>query len=361
MNPRCCVFLVPGDPDARTGGTLYDRRIADGLRALGWQVDWRSPGDGFPWPGEAGLHRAAAVLQALPDGALVVADGLAFGAMPALAQAHAARLRWLALVHHPLALEAGLSPAQQAVLHASERRALACARQVVVTSPATARALRDFDVPAARIAVVEPGTDPVAPARGSRQDLSLLCVATVTPRKAHALLLQALAGLQGRPWQLHCVGSLERDPATAAAAQDLTRLLGLAGRVTWHGDVGPAALQALYAQADLFVLPSLYEGYGMAFAEALAHGLPVIGCAAGAVPDTVPASAGVLVPPGDGVALQAALQALLDDAPRRRALAVGARAAGRRLPRWEQSAARFAAVLQAVAEGPRPADRRGFS
>ncbi|CAN7553480.1 glycosyltransferase family 4 protein [Pseudorhodoferax sp. LjRoot39] len=346
---RHCVFLVPGDARARTGGTLYDRRIVDGLRAMGWQVDWRSPGDGFPWPDAAARAQAATCIESLPDGALVVADGLAFGVLAELAERHAPRLRWVALVHHPLALESGLSPQDQALLQASERRALACARQVVVTSPATARALDAYAVPAARIAVVAPGTAPAPPARGSRQGLSLLCVATVTPRKAHALLLQALAGLRDRPWRLHCVGSLRRDAATAAAAQALAQTLGIAQRVTWHGEVAAAPLQALYAQADLFVLPSQYEGYGMAFAEALAHGLPVVGCAAGAVPDTVPAAAGVLVPPGDGPALSAALQALLDDAPRRQALAASARAAGQRLPRWEQSAARFAAVLEAVA------------
>lgn len=343
-----CVFLVPGDAQARTGGTLYDRRTVVGLRAMGWQVDWRSPGDGFPWPDAAARARAAACIEALPDGALVVADGLAFGVLADLAERHAGRLRWVALVHHPLALESGLSAAEQLRLQASERRALACARHVVVTSLATARALDAYGVPAAHITVVEPGTDPAPRAQGSRHGLSLLCVATVTPRKAHALLLQALAGLRDRPWHLHCVGSLVRDAATAATAQALAQALGLAERVTWHGEVAAAPLQALYAQADVFVLPSLYEGYGMAFAEALAHGLPVLGCAAGAVPDTVPATAGVLVPPGDLAALQAALRQLLEDEPHRRALATGAREAGQRLPRWEQSAARFAAVLEAL-------------
>ncbi|HVR49968.1 MAG TPA: glycosyltransferase, partial [Pseudorhodoferax sp.] len=172
---RHCVFLVPGDPQARTGGTLYDRRTVDGLRALGWQVDWLSPGDGFPWPGAQDVERAAALLEALPDGTLVVADGLAFGALPALAERHAARLRWVALVHHPLALESGLPSTAQALLQASERRALACVRQVVVTSPATAHALAAYAVPAARIAVVAPGTDPAPAAQGSgAAGLSLL-------------------------------------------------------------------------------------------------------------------------------------------------------------------------------------------
>lgn len=345
---RRCVFLVPGDALARTGGTLYDHRIAVGLRDAGWQVDWQSPGDGFPWPDAATLAHAADLLDAVPDNTLVVADGLAFGALPLQAERHAARLRWVALVHHPLALESGLAPSAQAALRASERRALACARQVVVTSPATARELAAYGVPAARVAVVEPGTDPAPPSRGGGAVASLLCVATVTPRKAHAVLLRALARVRDQPWHLHCAGSLTRDAETAAAAQALAQALGLDGRVTWHGELEPGPLQTLYAQADLFVLPSLYEGYGMAFAEALARALPVLGCAAGAVAETVPASAGVLVPPGDVAALQAALQALLNEPARRAALAAGARAHAARLPDWPQAAQRFAAVLEGV-------------
>jgi glycosyltransferase involved in cell wall biosynthesis len=125
--------------------------------------------------------------------------------------------------------------------------------------------------------------------------------------------------------------------------------LGLAGRVVWHGEVEQAQLQALYAQADLFVLPSFHEGYGMALAEALARGLPIVSCAAGAIVDTVPAQAGVLVPPGDVAALRAALQSLLDDPQRRAALAAGAQAHALRLPDWPQAVRRFAGVLEALA------------
>ncbi|MGC3987470.1 MAG: hypothetical protein QM777_23615 [Pseudorhodoferax sp.] len=184
----------------------------------GWQVRLASrPATAFRGRDASARAQAAACVESLPDGALAVADGLAFGALADLAERHAPRLRWVALVHHPLALESGLSAQEQALLRASERRALACARQVVVTSPATARALHGLRRAGRRASrVVEPGTDPVTPARGSAQGLSLLCVATVTPRKAHALLLQALAGLRGRAWHLHCVGSLARDPATAA-------------------------------------------------------------------------------------------------------------------------------------------------
>jgi glycosyltransferase involved in cell wall biosynthesis len=346
------VFLVPGDPQARTGGTLYDQRIAAGLRASGWVVDWRSPGDGFPLADAATMGQAQRTVEALPDGALVVADGLAFSVLPELAARHAQRLRWVALVHHPLALETGLTPAQQAALRESERRALASARHVIVTSPATARALAEYAVPAARISVVEPGTDPAPMARGGGAGagaLSLLCVASVTARKGHVELLQALAGLRDRPWQLHCAGSLQHDAATASAVRDAAAQLGLAERIAWHGEVDAARLAALYDAADVFVLASHHEGYGMAFAEALAHGLPVVGCAAGAVADTVPADAGRLVPVGDAPALQQALRGLMDDMAARQSLAAGARAAALRLPRWDDAAQRFATALAGVA------------
>src|SRR5690606_8829445 len=189
--------------------------------------------------------------------------------------------------------------------------ALACVRGVIVTSPSTARALAGFDVPAARIAVVEPGTPPAPLATGSGAPaLSLLCVATVTPRKGHALLVEALATLQDRRWTLHCAGSLTMDPACAQALRQAIDRHGLQARVVLHGEHDEAGLRALYARADAFVLPSFHEGYGMALAEALAHGLPVVSTRAGAIADTVPADAGVLVPPGDVAALREALRRL---------------------------------------------------
>ncbi len=349
MTERYCVFLVPGDFDAPTGGYGYDRRIVAGLRESGWHVDVRSPGEGFPLPDEATREKAARIIEALPDGALIVADGLAFGALPEAAERHADRLRWIALVHHPLSLEEGLAPQVKTTLFESERRALATARHVIVTSAATARGLPSFGVPSERITVIEPGTEPAPLATGSGADgLSLLCVASVTPRKGHGVLLEALAGLRDRRWHLDCVGSLALDTDAAAAARHSALVHGLDDRVTWHGAVADADLRPLYAQADAFVLASFHEGYGMALAEALARGLPIVSSTAGAICDTVPPDAGCLVPPGDALALRAALMRLIDDDAWRAALTAGARAARLLLPTWPEAIARFDAVLQAV-------------
>jgi glycosyltransferase involved in cell wall biosynthesis len=352
-----CVFLVPGDWNSRTGGYLYDRRIVDELRARGWRVEVHSPGDGFPFPDAADLARAAQVVGALPDGACVVADGLGFGVLPELAERHAQRLCWVALVHHPLALETGLTPAQQLLFAGSERRALACARGVVVTSAATARALAAYGVPAGRVGVVEPGTEraPWATGGGAGPDaLSMLCVATLTPRKGHAVLIEALAGLRDRPWVLHCAGSRARDPVEAERVDALVARWGLSERIRWHGEIELSRLEALYAQADLFVLPSLHEGYGMALAEALAHGLPVVSTTAGAIVDTVPADAGVLVPPNDVHALRDVLRRVMDTPGWRATLGAGARRAAARLPSWTDAGQRFEQALLRAREAEAP-------
>lgn len=347
------VFLIPGDLSSLTGGYAYDRHIIQGLHADGWNVDVVSLGAGYPWPDDAALRHATEQIAAIADGRIVVADGLALGAIPAIVEAHARRLRWVALVHHPLALETGLSECQARQLFDGEQRALAAVSQVIVTSRATARALGRYGVAASRIEVVEPGTHPALLARGScrngrqtDQGLSLLCVATVTPRKGHALLLEALAGLRERPWHLHCVGSLTRDADTSQALREAIARHGLQERVLLHGEVDEACLAAHYAQADVFVLPSFHEGYGMVLTEALASGLPIVSTAVGAIPDTVPAEAALLVPPGDAAALRAALARLLDDPLLRTALATGAQAARTRLPTWPQAVSRFAQVLR---------------
>lgn len=353
MSVRKLVFVVPGDLGSLTGGYGYDRQIVAGLSAAGRAVEVVALDAGFPSPDAATLDRAAQQMAAILDGALVVVDGLAFGAMPRLAEQHAARLRWVALVHHPLALETGLTPAQGRALFDSERRALVTARGVIVTSAATARELTRYGVAAEWVHVVTPGTDPAPLAAGSgvesaSRGLSFLCVASLIPRKGHAVLIEALSGLQDRAWTLHCVGSTTRDPDTANALRTSIAGHGLGDRVRLHGEVPASVLQSIYGQADAVVLPSFFEGYGMALAEALAHGLPVVSTTAGAIPDTVPHDAGVLVPPGDAIALRAALAALLDEPALRARLAAGARAARAVLPTWPQAVARFAAALESL-------------
>ena len=349
---RRLALLLPGDPGTATGGYLYDRQLVVGLRARGWDVDLRVLDASFPSPTTAALAGAAAALASLPDGALAMIDGLAFGAMPREAAAEAARLRLVALVHHPLAAETGLEPDRSRRLHESERAALASARAVIVTSPETALALRlDYGVAAAALAVIEPGAPDPAPPRGARRSgpLRLLCVATLVPRKGHDLLLRALAARGGDDWTLDCIGSDRRDLACAARLRELARALPLRDQVRFRGELPPAALQDAYAAADLFVLPAWHEGYGMAVAEAVAHGLPVVATAVGAAPRVVGDEAGLLVPPGDDAALAAALQQVLDDAALRTRLAAGAARRARTLPRWPDAVARCAALLERLA------------
>jgi glycosyltransferase involved in cell wall biosynthesis len=342
------VFAVPGDLETPTGGYAYDRRMIAELRDLGWRPEVIDLGDGFPCPTESVRVAAHALLAAVPAGRAIVVDGLAFGVLPAAAEALRATHPLIALVHHPLALESGLTPQEANAMRASERAALACARGVVVTSPATGRLLAaDYGVDAGRITVVEPGTDPPAPARTVPDGpVALLAVGAVVPRKGYDVLVAALASLADLPWHLTIVGDTGRDVAAAMQLADDIASHRLAGRIVLSGAVSADRLAALYTGADLFVLPSRHEGYGMAFAEAIAHGLPVVGTTVGAIPDTVPPDAGILVPPDDAAALGAALRPLIESAAERARLAAGARAAAGRLPTWRASAERFSHAIE---------------
>jgi glycosyltransferase involved in cell wall biosynthesis len=345
------VFAVPGDLAAPTGGYAYDRRMMAELGDLGWQSDFLDLGEGFPWPGEAMRASAAARLLAVPAGRTIVVDGLALGVLPEAAARLAGRNPLLALVHHPLALEWGLSVAQADALRISERAALAAVQGVVVTSAATARLVAsDYGVPAARITVARPGNDPAPPAQGSRDGIvRLLSVGAVVPRKGFDVLIAALAMLGDLPWQLTIAGDLTRDRNTAAQLDADIARHALGDRIATPGAVSAQRLAALYAEADAFVLASRFEGYGMAYAEAIAHGLPVIGSHAGAIPDTVPPAAGLLVAPGDVPALAQALRDVIGDAGLRQRMADAARAAAPQLPTWRQSAEIFTRALESVA------------
>ena len=279
------------------------------------------------------------MLANLADGTKTVVDELALANLAETVAAQARRLRLIAFVHGPLALETSLSPA--AAKHAAAREAGLLLRicGVLCPSRSTAAAVERYGIPLERIAVVPPGTaKPIHPPRPSRSPVrKLLCVANLVPRKGHELLVEALARIRDLDWRLRCVGSLERDPATTRAVRRLIRTVGLGRRITLAGECPPHSVSRAYRTADAFVLPSFHEGYGMVYAEAMAHGLPVIATTAGAIPETVPSQAGLLVPPGDPAALARALRRVIAQPALASRLAAGSRATGARLPDWTQA------------------------
>lgn len=349
MRQNALQFLIPGELQSGTGGYVYDRHVIDGLGTLGWQVDVQPLDGSFPYPNRAALAHADGILARLPDAALVLIDGLALGAMPELIEAHAARLAIVGLIHMPLAAESGLAPPLAAPLQQRELHALRQVRHVIVTSQATERLVTALGLPFARLSVVEPGTDSAALAR-RRYDgtLRLLCVATVSDGKGHELLIEALRPLAQLPWQLCCVGSLSRSPGTVERLRALLQHSGLEPRVQLLGERPHEELAAYYCASDLFVLATRHESYCMAVAEALAHGLPIISTRTGAIPQLVGADAGILVEPGDGPALHAALARVLPQPLLAQRLADGALLARRRLRPWAGTCVELAAVLTAV-------------
>jgi len=349
---RSAALVVPGSLDSRTGGYIYDRRIVDGLRGRGWSVEVRELAPGFPRPSASALAHAAGVFAALPRSTVTLVDSLALGAIPDIVADQASRLRIVALVHLPLAAAVGLDHDASAGFELTERRALQAVSLVVVTGRAALPLLARYRLPPERVAVVEPGTDRAPVARGSDgSNVQLVSVATLNEGKGHEDLLRALQAVPFRGWHLTCAGSLTRHPATVGRVRALAGQLGLDAQVSLAGELDGPALEERYDRSDLFVLASLQETYGMAVAEALAHGLPVVSTRTGAIPDLVGEGAGLLVTPGDRQALSDALSRTIGDAAFRAQLAEGARRVRERLRSWEDASARMAAVLESAGHG----------
>lgn len=339
------VFAVPGDIATTSGGYEYDRRVLDLLPAYGLSaVHLALPGS-FPNPSDQCLAETKSLLSAIPRDAVLLIDGLAYGALPAELIADLDR-DIVALVHHPVGYETGIDPRRAEALIETERQALAKARHVVVTSRATKRTLeRDFGVPIRKITVAEPGTDPAQRATGTGMPLQLLAVGAVSRRKAYDILVRALVPLADDDWRLVIAGATDRDAAAVRQLEDEIAASGLGERIRLAGKVVPATLERFYESADLFVMSSLYEGYGMVLAEAMARGLPIICTTGGAAADTVPDAAALKVPPGDPAALTEALKRAINDKKLRRRLADAAWDAGRTLPTWNETARRIAATV----------------
>ena len=351
-------LIVPGSLDQRTGGYIYDTRMVEGLRRRGWDVVVHSVADESPIGAARAPASLAETLRRLPDGVRVVVDGLAMGGSPDVVRAHGSRLTVLALIHLVLADEMGVAASQRDRILRLEREALAASAGVIVTSPFTETRVLELGVDAMLIRTVPPGTDPapLATGPGPAALAQLLCVASVTPNKGQDVLVRALTRLADVPWSCVCAGSLTRSPAFAQQVQTQARDAGLSDRIAFPGECDADTVDALYATSSIFVLPSYYEGYGMALAEAMARGLPVVSTNGGAIPHIVPSDAGILVQPGDDAAMASALRLLLVDAldephgahARRARLAAAARRHAAGLPTWDQAVDCFAEAVCAL-------------
>ncbi|MEM7508037.1 MAG: glycosyltransferase family 4 protein [Pseudomonadota bacterium] len=337
-------FAVPGDLNTPTGGYAYARRVLAEIGAFGVDLAPIALPEGFPDAPGGAIDNALTRLTKIPVQEPILLDGLAGGALPGTDLA-AVSAPVVMLCHHPLALETGLPTSYATRLKARERAALAACDHVIATSRTTADILvADYGVSEDRLTVARPGTDPAPRARGSTDlALRLLSVGSLTPRKGHDHLITALAKLADGPlaWTLRIVGApLDKTYATKLAKQIETA--GLSDRVALLGALDAAALDAEYARADLFVLASHYEGFGMAFTEAVARGLPVLGIDCAAVAEAT-LGAALLTPPED---FARELRSLMRDTDRRADLADKSRRTASKLPRWSETAKIIAQVLQ---------------
>ena len=344
------VLVVPGDLDQPTGGYRYDAHIVEALRSLGWSIDVVGLPGRFPDADDRARNSLDSALGARPDGSIAIVDGLALGGLPDVAIRHAKRLRLVGLIHHPLADETGLGDSARDRFQRSERDALAACCRVVTTSRFTARRVETMGVPRARIGTVEPGVEPAPPAgnparAAERRRQRLLCVGSLTPRKGQDVLIDALAALRDEDWLLELVGDPTRDPEFADGLERRIALVELTDRVRLRGACSTEELDRIYRNADLVVVPSHYEGYGMVVTEALARGLPLIATTGGALVDTLPEQGAWRVPPGNTTALAAALRRWFDEPDQRLKLASGALSARGRLSGWREAGRRFAAEL----------------
>jgi glycosyltransferase involved in cell wall biosynthesis len=351
--------VMPGDVDDATvpsGGNTYDRRVCQSLTTLGHRVREVTVRGAWPRPEAAERRELARSLAALPDGAIVLADGLVACGVPEVVVPQAARLRLVVLVHMPLADDTGLAPEVAKELDVRERETLCAADAVVTTSSWSARRLADHHgLATSRVHVASPGTDPAPLAPGTDGASRLLCVASVSSLKGQDLLVRALATISDLAWNCVCAGSLSRDPDYVAELRRLIHRLCLDDRVRLTGPLTGEALASAYAEADLVVSASRSETYGMVVTEALARGIPVLAPAVGGLPETLgrdPAGdvPGILVPPGDAAALAKALRRWLGEPLLRDRLRTSVRLRRAELRGWFTTAQVLADILDRLRE-----------
>jgi glycosyltransferase involved in cell wall biosynthesis len=339
-----------GDTGRKTGGYLYNGRVISGLRKRGVEIEEVVSGGASPEEQRTAAPRFGSTFDPSRFDAIVV-DALARIAVSQHLDLWLSMRPVVALVHE---LPSVACSGPETV--SSERdyeEPLMYADRLVAVSDHGRNVLLGRGVSPGRIHVVPPGFDGVPVGVRSRAQrggpVRALCVAQWIERKGILTLVEAWTLRERKGAVLGLIGETDADPDYAVLVSGAIEAAPQ-GSIVVSGCVDDAALGASYAAADLFVLPSRYEGYGIVYAEALAHGLPIIACDVGPMPELVGREAAVLVRPGDREDLSAALDLLLGNPTLRARMSAAACRRASRLPGWEDTVAGFEQVLRIAAE-----------
>jgi glycosyltransferase involved in cell wall biosynthesis len=336
-------LILYGSLDTLSGGYLYDRQLVRCLEAHGDRVELISlPWHNYPlhltdnWQPALSrrlLHTPFDILlqDELNHPSLAWLNGRLRGrvAYPVVSIVHHLRIQ----EHHP----AHWMPLYRAV----EQRYLEQVDGCIYNSETTRRAVETLIGRSPPHIVAWPAAShlPVLPRvpRAPGDPLRLLFIGNVIPRKGLATLLTALTLLHGVAWELQVAGDLELEPAHSHAMQKLAAEPRLQPRILFLGRSDSEMLQNALARADLLVVPSQHEGFGIVYLEALQAGVPVIATTGGAAWEMVePGHNGFLIDPGDSGALATLLQRLATHPDELAALQQAAAPSVARFVGWEE-------------------------
>jgi glycosyltransferase involved in cell wall biosynthesis len=337
-------FLITGNLHSLTGGYLYNTHMINGLKEKGYTVnvlatDWQ-------WKDIDELEKICRYnLEKLPHGTCIVVDSLILASLHQIIQEFRKRLIFLGLIHLPSSYD--ILSGVQGELAREELIALDHVRQVIVTGRFTFDLLCHAGLNPVKIRIVEPGTD-LFPRKKRYKAVpsELLCISNYSSLKAQDMMIRALYRLADRDWTLHLYGSMDRDREYTASVRSLIQQLKMEHRIYMHGIVERDEISGVFLNADLFLLPSLFESYGMVLTESLAHGIPVVTTLAGNLPCTVPAGMGLLIEPGNEEQLAEAICSLFDDPKKYSNLCAAASQYFRQVRSWEKAVTDFEMIIR---------------
>jgi len=352
-------LVIYGDLNQQTGGYLYDRKVVEYLQAQGDQVEIIS----LPWrnyPRHLADNLSPALYRMLRTRKvdILIEDELNHPSLAVMNRIVSQRSSFpiAGIVHHLRCYEANGSWLKW-FYQIVERTYLSTLAGLICNSQATLRSVQAILPGAGKLPTViaYPGKDHLCGGlneieieKRARQnsDLRLLFVGNLIPRKGVHWLLAALNEVRDVPFRLDIVGDESRQPAYGQRLRRLVRQYALTDRVRFWGAVAETTLEQLLGQAHILVLPSAYEGFGIAYLDGMRYGLVVIGSRQGGASELISEGVeGFLVEPGDVSALQNHLRALHTDRIRLAQMGIAARKRFDQHPTWAESAARIRGFL----------------